>query len=461
MQSCRASFSETYSALNLKRPQSKIRSTISRDQLLTNSTFQQSKNMRKRLHRRTVLKAAGVSLSLPMLEAMSPAFAATPSTPPRRSVFMCTALGLHPQSLWPKKTGKDYESTPYLELLKEHRDSFTLFSGLQHEDQTGRQPHDSEMTFLTAARKPGMGGFRNSISVDQVVANQLRGVTRFPSVTLGSIKAQSQSYTSGGVMIPAQTSPATLFAQLFLEGNEAEVKAQKRRLEEGKSILDELGSQAQVIRRQASSSDNHLLDDYFGAVREAEANISLSQSWMDKPKPEVNTPQPRDILDPADLLGRANLLVDLVPLILQTDSTRVVSIMIQDHFVVPKVEGVTGNHHNLSHHGQDPSKIEQLQRIESGILQCFSNLLQQMKTKTEGEGCLLDQTSILFGSNLGNANAHHADNLPIFLAGGGFDHGRFVRNKSGTPLSNLYVTLLQNMGLETDAFGQSNGTLDW
>lgn len=414
-----------------------------------------------KIQRRTALKAAGVSLALPMLEAMSPAFGATSAAPPTRSVFMCTALGLHPQSLWPKTAGKDYESTPYLQLLKEHRDSFTLFSGLQHEDQTGRQPHDSEMTFLTAARKPGMGGFRNSISVDQVVASQLRGVTRFPSITLGSVKAQSQSYTSGGVMIPAQTSPATLFARLFLEGKEAEVKAQKQRLEDGKSILDELGSQAKAIRRNASKSDNHLLDDYFGAVREAEANISLSQSWMDKPKPKVDALQPRDILDPSDILGRANLLVDLVPLILQTDSTRVVSIMIQDHYVVPKIEGVTGNHHNLSHHGQDPSKIEQLKRIESGIVQCFGSLLQQMKSKVEGDGSLLDRTSILFGSNLGNANAHHADNLPIFLAGGGYDHGRFVRKDQGTPLSNLYVTLLQDMGFETDAFGQSSGTLAW
>ena len=126
----------------------------------------------KAIDRRTLLKASGVSLVLPLLESMTPVFGSTSSfAPPQRTVFVCTTLGLYPPNLWPKKTGAGYESTPYLKLLEEHRQDFTLFSGLQHEDQTGRQPHDSEMTWLTSARKPGMGGFRNSISIDQVIAS--------------------------------------------------------------------------------------------------------------------------------------------------------------------------------------------------------------------------------------------------------------------------------------------------
>ena len=415
------------------------------------------------IDRRTFLRATGVSLGLPFLESMVPVFGRGRKViPPQRMVFMCTALGLHPPKLWPKTGGKDYEMTPYLSVLKEHRDQFTLFSGLQHEDQTGRQPHDSEKTWLTAARKPGMSGFRNSISVDQVAATHLGNVTRFSSISLGTAKRQSQSYTSGGVMIPAEISPANLFANLFLEGKPSQVKEQKLRLEEGKSILDELRTQAKQIRNKASRNDNHLLDDYFESVRSAESNITAQQGWLDVPKPQVNAEAPTDNPNMADIIGRLELLIDLIPLIVQTDSSRVISLMVQDHYVVPEVEGVSGNHHNLSHHGQDDEKIEQLAKIELAILNCLGRLLGKMKTQTESGSTLLDSTSIMFGSNLGNANAHHANNLPIILAGGGFNHGQFIkRDQQPKPLCNLFVTMLQNMGLGVESFGQSDGTLSW
>ncbi|MEM7455449.1 MAG: DUF1552 domain-containing protein [Planctomycetota bacterium] len=419
--------------------------------------------MRKDLARRTFLKASGVALALPMLESMSPAASLVSDVPPNRMVFVCTTLGLHSPNLWPENSGEEYESTPYLDILREHRNEFTLFSGLQHADQTGRQPHDSEMTWLTAARKPGMGGFRNTVSVDQVAAARLGDVTRFPSITLGTLKAQSQSYTEGGVMIPATTSPASLFAQLFLEGKQDEIRAQQMRLEDGRSILDQLGDQSRSVRRAASTADNHLLDDYFTSVREAEKNIARARGWMDRPKPETDAAQPTDIRDITDLIGRTKLLMDLVPLIIQSDSSRVVSVMIQDHFAVPKVEGVTGNHHNLSHHGQDDSKIDQLEKIESEIVKCFGGLLGSLKEKSESGSPLLDNTTVLFGSNLGNANSHDARNLPIFLAGGGYRHGRYVAFDPAdeTPLSNLFVAMLNRSGVEAEQFGQSSGRLDW
>lgn len=417
--------------------------------------------MNKPLNRRTVLKAAGVSIALPLLESMKAAWGAEPELAPKRSIFVCTALGLHPKSLWPQTEGAEYELTPYLEILKPYRQDFTLFSGLQHEDQTGRQPHDSEMTFLTAARKPGMGGFRNTISIDQLAANQIGDATRFPSIALGTMKTQSQSYTRGGVMVPAQISPAKLFAKMFLEGKPAEIRDEKRKLSDGKSILDGLSSQANKLRRHGSNSDNHLLDDYFDSIRVAEANILTAEGWIDRPKPTVDASRPTDIPNPADIIGRLELMMNLVPLIIQTDSSRIVTIMIQDHFVVPAIDGVTGNHHNLSHHGQDQAKIEQLKRIESKIVQCFGSLLGQMKSRSETDGSLLDHTSILFGSNLGNANAHHANNLPILLAGGSFDHGRYIATRKGTPLCNLFLTMLNRMGIEVDEFGQSSGTLSW
>ncbi len=415
------------------------------------------------LHRRTFLRAAGISLGLPFLESMTPALATSRAAPPKRLIFVCTALGLHSPNLWPKTTGPDYESTAYLEILKAHRNDFTLLSGLSHEEQTGRQPHDSEMTWLTAARKPGMAGFRNSVSVDQVAANHFGNATRFSSVTLGTAKAQSQSYTSGGVMIPAETSPASVFSKMFLDGKPDEVREQQRRLGEGRSILDQLRSETQKLRGRASASDNHLLDDYFDSVRQAETKIAAAQGWIDKPKPTVHVEPPVDINDPSDLLGRTRLLMDLVPLVVQTDSSRVITVMVQDHAVVPQVEGISTDHHNLSHHGQDPAKIGQLEKIEAGIVRCFGSLLEQVKQPTEFGTRLLDNTTIVFGSNLGNANSHEAKNLPIFLAGGSYSHGRYVdlRNDHDQPLCNLFVRLLQDAGIEAEAFGQSTGRLTW
>ena len=418
--------------------------------------------MHRPLSRRTLLKAGGVSLALPFLESMTPAFGrGSGPEPPKRLVFVCTSLGLHPPHFWPETPGENYESTPYLDLLGDHRDDFTVFGGLSHEDQTGRQPHDSEMTFLTAARKPGGAGFRNTVSVDQFAAAKLGNVTRLPSVTLGTAKPQSQSYTAGGVMIPARTSPAGLFADLFLEGEPAEVSKRRRALADGRSILDGLEAEAGSLRRKASAADNHLLEDYFAAVREAEVNIAEREGWLNRPKPAVDAAPPADVADPADLIGRTKALLDLVPLVVQTDSTRVVSVMIQDHYVVPKVEGVTGNHHNLSHHGRDPGKIAQLSKIEAGLIGAFGDLLGGLKSRPEGGSLLLDSTSVLFGSNLGNANAHDAANLPIVLAGGGFDHGRFVKHDRDVPLSDLFVTMLNRSGLPTESFGQSRGELTW
>lgn len=414
------------------------------------------------VNRRTMLSASGVALALPLLESMTPAFEKQPK-PPRRLVFVCTTLGLHPPALWPKTPGRGYESTEYLSLLVDHRDDFTLFSGLSHESQAGRQPHNCEITWLTSARGPGLDGFRNSISVDQYAASRFGYVTRFPSITLGSNSPQSQSYTSNGVMIPAETSPAKLFAKLFLQGKRSEIEQQKQKLNDGQSTLDQLQTQRRRLRRKVSAGDNRQLDEYFEAVRKAEQEISEAKGWLDRPKPVVEAKQPEDIRDPTELIGRTQRLLNMIPLIVQTDSSRVVSVLIQDHGVSPKINGVSGTHHNLSHHGQDSGKIGQLKKIEAGLVNSFGNLLSQMKDKAELNTRLIDNTSILFGSNLGNSNSHDTRNLPIFLAGGEYEHGRFVPlGKDGDqPLCNLFVRMLNDAGMQTDSFGQSTGRLDW
>ena len=419
--------------------------------------------MHNPISRRAALKASGIAIALPLLESMKPAIGHEQVAPPKRMVLICNALGLHSPSLFPKMSGTDYLNTEYLELLKEHRNDFTLFSGLSHPDQNGKEPHDTEMTFLTAAINPGLGGFKNSISVDQVAAMHLGHATRFPSITLGSNTQESQSYNSNGVMLPADYRPSRLFAKLFMAGSPEEQRRQRMRLANGRSILDAVGDQTKALNGRVSGGDRKQLGEYFAAIRAAEKELAASDAWLDRPKPEVNVEVPKDIAEPSELLGRIRALMNLIPLMLQTDSTRVVSLMIQDHGAVPNIAGVQGEHHPLSHHGQDPAKIAQLKIIESGILSAFSDFLTQLGQRSAQEARLLDHTAVLFGSNLGNANAHDPSNLPILLAGGGYRHGQYVAydKKNNIPLCNLFVNMLNNMGMETESFATSTGTLSW
>ena len=340
------------------------------------------------ISRRTALRATGVALSLPLLDAMHPALGKEPEEPPKRMVLICNALGLLPASLFPKSAGKDYTNTEYLQLLQEHRNDFTLFSGLSHPDQNGKEPHDTEMTFLTAAINPGLAGFKNSISVDQVAAMHLGHTTRFPSITLGSNTQESQSFNNNGVMLPAENRPSRVFAKLFLAGSPEEQRRQKQRLAEGRSILDAVGDQTKTLNQRVSGGDRQQLDEYFAAIRTAEKELAASDAWLDRPKPKVDADIPKDILEPTELIGKIRGLMNLIPLMLQTDSTRVVSLMIQDHQAVPNIAGVQAGHHPLSHHGQDPDKIAQLKMIESGILSAFSDFLTQLgKNHRKKVGC--------------------------------------------------------------------------
>jgi hypothetical protein len=185
--------------------------------------------------------------------------------------------------------------------------------------------------------------------------------------------------------------------------------------------------------------------------------------WISRPKPKVDAEIPEDVANKADVLGRIKLLFQLLPLIIQTDSSRVISIVVQHNHGIPILNGVDSEHHNLSHHGRDPSKIAQLKLIERAIVGEFDQLLTQLKSYEEGGGTLLDHTLTLLGSNLGNAASHDPRNNPILLAGGGLNHGGYhAHNQTdNTPLSNLYVRMLQEIGIEADSFASSSGALNW
>ena len=418
-----------------------------------------------RIHRRTMLKSAGVALALPALESMDCAAhaAIASSDAPQRMITICTTLGLHAPSLFPKTTGADFEITRYLKPLQDHRSEFTLFSGLSHPDQAGADGHSSQMTWLTSARHPGLGGFRNSISVDQFAREKIGYATRFPSLALSSSGTTSQSYTRGGVMIPAESRPSRLFQKMFLQGKKSDIQRRRQQLSDGQSILDSLIDQARLLKNQITPADRIRLEEYFTSIRATENQFAKANEWLDKPRPKVDADVPQDIANDSDVVGRMKLLMELIPLIIQTDSSRVISVVVHGRNDVPPVPGVSVDHHNLSHHGKDETKIEQLQKIESELMSNFGRLLTTMKSKSEGDRSLLDNTMVLFGSNLGNANSHDWRNLPVIMAGGNFNHGRYIAydKDNNIPLSNLFVSMLQKMKFETDRFGTSTRRLDW
>jgi hypothetical protein len=417
--------------------------------------------------RRTFLRASGVALALPLLDAMLPAFsrAAGAAPAPRRMLGICNNLGLLPEKFFPTTSGADYALSPYLEMLAEHRSDFTVFSGVWHPDVDGGHPADN--CFLTAAPHPGSGGFRNTISLDQFAAQQIGHLTRFPSLTLGVNVAQgsrSLSWTGGGVLIPCEEKASQIFKKLFLQGTPAEVQAQVRKLELGYSIMDAVADQTRSLQRDLGPRDRERLDQYFTGVRDLERRMDASKEWEHKPKPVVKAEMPTDPTDPREYMEKAQLMYEMARLAFETDSTRCITLMLDSvNSPVLDIEGthITDGYHSLSHHGKSATKLAQLEAIDREHMKLLGQLFTGLKTAKEGGALLLDRTMILYGSNLGNANTHVTTNLPVLFAGGGFKHGQHLAfdTERNYPLPNLFVSMLQRMGLEAERFATSTGTM--
>ena len=414
-----------------------------------------------RICRRSLLRSAGVTLTLPLLEAMQPrsSRAAEAAEPPRRMICINTTLGLHTPYLFPTATGRDYELTPYLEPIQKFRDQFTVFSGLSHPEVDGGHP--AELCYLTSAPHPRADNFKNTISLDQFAIEQLVPDTRFGSLVLASSSSRGLSFTRSGVPIPADERPSRVFRNMFINGTPAEVNNQVLRLQQGQSVMDAVLSEANDFQRGLNQQDLHKLDEYFTSVREVEQRLVKAQEWARRPKPEVSSKPPVDIANAVEVPARVRLMIDLMHLAIQTDSTRFITFALNGLNAVPTITGVTQDWHNLSHHGQDPSKLAELKVVELQQMQLFGELLAKLGDSSEGSGSLLDRTIVLFGSNLGNASSHDNKNMPIIVAGGGFQHGQHLafdplRNP---PLCNLYVQLLRRLDANVDSFGSSNGTI--
>ncbi len=421
--------------------------------------------------RRRWLRAAGIAVALPLLGSLAPraqiprslktrsALAGSEESTPRRMVFINTPLGLHPPYFFPQSTGRDYTLSPYLEVIGEFRDDFTVLSGLAHPDVG--PSHDSNYSFLTAAPHPERrAGFKNSVSVDQVAAEHLFGATRFPSLSL-SCEGFGLSWTRSGAPVPTESWPSRVFAKLFLDGRPDEVAAQARQLADGRSVLDAVRLEARRLQRDASPEDREKLEEYFTSIRELERRLEQLEAWSRRPKPKVDAKQPANIVNSADLVGKSRVWFDLIHLALQTDSTRIVTLQLLGTSSVPPIAGVSQGHHDLSHHGKDPAKIAQLKAVEMEKLKTLRDFLGQLRQTREAGGTLLDRTMVFFSSNLGDAGKHSVSNLPVLFAGGGFRHGQHLAfdERNHPPLSNLFISMLQRLGMETDRFASGTGPL--
>ena len=406
--------------------------------------------MSRVLNRRTFLRGTGVCLGLPLLDAMVPVLSAekTPAIP-RRMVAIETNMGILPQYFFPEKPGRGYKLSPYLERLSQFREQFTVFSGTSHPGVTGA--HAAEKCFLTGTPHPERGGFRNGISLDQFAAEQLGNRTRYPSLVLAMTNEnQTLSYTRSGAPISAERSPKKVFQKLFVQGNPDVVAANVEAIRQGRSMLDFVGEQSRQLNRTLSKADQRRMEEYLTAVRDLEQRLESAESWEHKPKPKVSANPPEDIEDPKEFVRRTRLMFDVIKLALETDSTRFISLFV-DTVVI----------HNITHHGNRPEVLDELRGHEERQFDALGEFLRVLSvTKEEGQ-TLLDRTMVLYGTCMGSANSHSNVNLPVLLAGGGFKHGQHLAydTTNNYPLTNLFVSMLQRLGIEADSFSTGKGTM--
>lgn len=412
--------------------------------------------------RRLFLKAAGISVAIPALESVRAGGSEKSSDPPKRMVCIGNEFGMYPESFWPAKTGRNYKLSPLLQPLAEHQDAFTLFSHLDHGQKGG---HFAVHTFLTGVKSSEARGLPDGgISLDQRAAEFVGSRTRFPSLTIGSEDGLHGgcriSWTRTGTRVPPITGPRELFRQLFIDGSASEkLKAIDSIAMKG-SILDAVLGDAKSLSRRVNKDDGRKLDEYLNSVREVESKLELDQHWQNIPKPKPSIDRPED----EGLTKDLPKLYDLIAIALQTDSTRVATLEVGGSFAASDL-GIRKGYHSLSHHGKVQASIDLLVQIERYQVEQFARFLDKLSSlkDTGTDTSLLDNTMALFGSGMGNANSHTNNDLPIVLAGGGFKHGehkQYPKEKSKrVPLCNLYASMLQQFGVETDRFGNSTGTL--
>ena len=444
------------------------------------------------LSRRQLLRGAGVSLALPLLNCMAGIGRAAPEaakSKPKRSVFLYIPNGVNTLTWQIEKGGKDFEFSKPMASLERHRADVTPISGLHHPKVLGKH-HNCDKVWLTGADVPSDGGaFRNSVSADQLMAEVQGAATRFSSLEL-AIEGHSLAWSRDGIQLPAERDTRTIFNMLF--GVEKESKSTiNRRLNRRSSILDAVADDAQRVNRQLGAEDRTKLDEYLTAVRQVEVRTQRAESWLNIPKPKI------DPADEARLTRKLNmsqvreyyrLFYDLMVLALRTDSTRVITCMIcseSNGGAIPDI-GISQARHGLSHHNGDPEQLRRLTETDTFLVEQLSYFLDQLKAHSEDGQPLLDTTQVLWGSGMAYGHSHGNANLPTILAGGralGHKHGQHVdfnlpkigqynvADSNGhyrvcsrpvdtdARLSNLLLNMLQRVDVETEKFQDSVSTI--
>ncbi len=440
--------------------------------------------MNSKLSRRTILRGLGVSLALPWLEATSSVVkAAAINSSPTRMAFIFVPNGVVMNNWMPKTEGYGFQLTRTLEPLAPVKEDLLVLSGLTHDKgrANGDGPGDharSASVFLTGAqpRKTDGAHIRSGISVDQLAAKAVGQKTRFSSLELGVDPgkmagncdsgyscAYSSNISWSGEANPVgkEVNPRLVFERLFVGGKPSEAdKSQLQREALQKSVLDFIADDAKRLQSKLGRNDNRKLDEYLTGVREIERRIGAkSAKPMDL---DVEYAIPDGV--PGDYQDHMRMMCDLMVLAFQTDSTRIATMMFAnagDNKNYRKI-GVAEGHHDLSHHGENPEKLEKLSKINHFQIQQLSYLLQKMKSIREGDRTLLDNSMVVYGSGLSDGNRHNHDNLPILLAGSGggtIETGRHLRYDLETPVCNLFMSMLDRMGVDAPFIGDSTGRL--
>lgn len=435
---------------------------------------------KKSIPRRTMLKGVGASFALPLLDAMIPAATAASNTPAgqlKRLGYVFMPMGCD-QSRWtPKSNKKLDELSPILDSLKPVKDQLTVFSNMELRPAYPGSHATSNSSFLSAARAKVTEStdYYLGTTADQVAAKQIGQATQLPSLELAMDLMQTVgicdngyacvyhnnlSWSSPTTPLPAEAHPRLVFENLFGEGGTVEER--KASLRKRASLLDSITSEMKRLQRDLNGSDRARVSDYLDSIREVERRIDKAATdARDNPLPDMDRPTGV----PAAYADHVRLMFDLQLLAYQGDVTRIVTFQLAretSNRTYPEI-GIPDAHHPLSHHGDNPEKIARMAKINAFHVSLFSEYLQKLKNTKEGNGSLLDNMLILYGSGIGNPNVHDHTNLPIMVAGGaadGMKGNRHLRYDNPTPLANLHLTLLDKAGVKIDSFGDSTGKIE-
>lgn len=404
---------------------------------------------------------SGTSLTFPWFSNLA-LHGAEVANAPRRLVCIGLDFGLRPESFFPVGQGPELALTPLLKPLQRWRQKMTVFSQLEHPGVQGG--HYGVHAFLSGVRREQAAGFADGcVTLDQLAEEHCGGLTRFPSLCLGVGGGDAISWTRSGFAVPKLEDPGAAFDLLFKPQRESAAAAQRGELADNESVLALIAQDARRVAPHLDRWDREKMDEFMGAMRDFERANASNVAWLDKPMPVTDGQKPA--WNSEGCLDRVRANFDLAALALQADTTRIITLNIGGSLPVTNIPGINRGYHDLSHSGQDPEKLRQLHVIESALMAELDHFLERLGTmKDIGGGSLLDNTTVVFGSGMGNASSHANTNLPVILAGGGFKHGRHLffpkQGRQQTPLCNLFVTLLQQMGVERDQFGSSSGNLN-